>query len=319
MNAFDFCVEGACVHTTPGAFLCPYRDSAWYTVAPLAIRSANKASQYDMNILTELPFVRMAHRGASGYLPENTVPALERALSQGTDALDVDVRLSKDGHLVVCHDASVDRTTNGTGRITDLTLAELRALDAGWWSPHCGEDNRGQGYVIPTLEEVLELDDGEIAWNLDVKDHHAACVNEVVALIRSHGLVGRVMISSSNVKVVRLIRSRIPEVTTTLGRSEVIAFYRLHLGIAQEGFETPDNTVLQIPEYATPPNGDRMYLPTEGAIESAHEMGLRVFIATVNDRDAMGSLCRAGVDGIYTDFPDRLNTVLRAPDLLART
>lgn len=264
-----------------------------------------------MSFLSELPFVRMAHRGASGYAPENTLPAFERAMALGTDALDLDVRATKDGHLVVFHDEAVDRTTNGHGRIADLTLAEIKALDAGWESRHVGDECRGQGLQIPTLEEVLALDDGELAWNLDICDARPSCVNEVIATIRAHHIEPRTLVTCAQPDVLGRVRERLPEVVTTMTKDEVYAFYRVHLGIVQEPWEPTPQTVLQIPQYATPDNGERMYLPTEGAIEFAHGHGLRVFVWTVNDRDAMGSLCRAGVDGIYTDFPDLLNAVLR--------
>lgn len=106
---------------------------------------------------TNRTWINIAHRGASGYAPENTMAAFEKALEMGADLLELDVQLSTDGHVVVIHDYTVERTTDGQGKVEDLTLEESRKLDAGaWYRPEF------KGEVIPTLEEVLEHVGGRI-------------------------------------------------------------------------------------------------------------------------------------------------------------
>lgn len=138
-----------------------------------------------------------AHRGASYHSPENTLASYEMAIDMGADGIEIDVHRSKDGYIVVCHDEKVDRTTNGIGYIKDLSLKEIKSLDAGSWF-----DKSFSKEKISTLDEVLELVKREnILLNIELKNGPIFYPNieqEVVELIRSYGLEDKVLISSFN-------------------------------------------------------------------------------------------------------------------------
>jgi len=134
----------------------------------------------------------VGHRGAKGLVPENTLPSFERAIALGCDATECDVHLSADGHLVVCHDATVDRTTNGTGRIGEMTLAELRALDAGCGAP------------IPLFAELLSLVEGRITLLCELKGEGTA--DPAVAAVRQAGLTDQVIFSCFDLDRIARVR-----------------------------------------------------------------------------------------------------------------
>ena len=142
----------------------------------------------------------IGHRGALGLEPENTIRSFRRAQQVGADEVELDIRLSADGHLVVVHDATVDRTTDGTGAVADLTLAQLRALDAG------------DGAQIPTYEQVLAAVDLPIQTEIKAIE----AVPAFVALVRRHGLAERVYASSHHADIVAAVRDAAPEVPRAL-------------------------------------------------------------------------------------------------------
>jgi len=139
----------------------------------------------------------LAHRGASHYAPENTFASYEMAVDMNADGIEIDIHKSKDGHLIVCHDEKVDRTTNGTGYIKDLTLEEIKSLDAGSWF-----DKKFSEEKIPVLEEVFELVKKEnIFLNIELKNgpiFYSNIEEDVVGLIKDYRLENHVIISSFN-------------------------------------------------------------------------------------------------------------------------
>jgi glycerophosphoryl diester phosphodiesterase len=151
-----------------------------------------------------------AHRGASAYAPENTIAAFELALTQQADAIELDVKLSADGHVVVIHDSTVDRTTNGRGRVKDLSLSELRSLDAG-----SSFSEKFHGEKIPTLDEVFETVGRRIFINVELTNYNTPrdhLVEMVCMLVKKHQLQKRILFSSFLGSNLSKARSYLPDV-----------------------------------------------------------------------------------------------------------
>ncbi len=248
----------------------------------------------------------IAHRGGRSLGPESTLYTLQRALDIGVDVLEVDIRSTNDGELVVLHDSSVDRTTNGTGPVTNFTLAKLKTLDAGYgWSPDHGRTfpMRGKGLTIPTLAEVFNaFPDAHI--NIEIKESRTAVITGLCKLIRDYQKTNRVMIAAFDVSQLKRFRRQCPEVATSAGAREAFLFYGLqwtHL----EKIYTPPAQALQLPEYY----GNRQVV-TPRFLEAAHARNMQVHVWTVNDTRSMQQLINMGVDGIMTDYPERLLDLL---------
>lgn len=245
----------------------------------------------------------IAHRGGSELAPENTLLAFRRAVEWWrADILEIDVQPTRDGEAVVIHDATVDRTTEGSGRVADLLLDDLQAFDAGFrFSPDAGRTFpfRGRNVRIPTLREVLTaLPDTRI--NIEIKDPHAQRrVRETLGELRAPG---RVLVASER----RASRVEFRSYTGPISASKIELFtflLLLHAGAAPLFPFGID--VFQMPERY----GGRQVLSSRW-IERAHAFNIPVHVWTVNDTAEMRRLLARGVDGIMTDRPDRLARVL---------
>ncbi len=246
----------------------------------------------------------IAHRGGAGLWPENTIYAFEHAVELGVDVLEMDVQSTKDGELVVLHDETVDRTTNGTGRVQELTLAEIQDLDAGYtWTPDNGESYpfRGQGLRIPTLAEVLAAFP-EARMNIEIKQ--GPIVARLCRMLRDCGMAERVLIVAFDAHTMSHFRRLCPEIATAAVEEEIRMFYGLNLAHLGR-FYRPPAEALEIPEY----HGDRRVL-TQPFVKAAHGRNLEVHVWVVNDVNDMQRMVDLGVDGIITDYPDRLKAVL---------
>jgi glycerophosphoryl diester phosphodiesterase len=254
----------------------------------------------------------IAHRGGAGLGPENTLYAFTRARELGVDVLEMDAQVTADGVLVVMHDSTLDRTTDGSGPINKLTLAQLKKLDAAFrWSPDGGRSFplRGRGIVVPTLQDVFNAFP-EMRFNIEPKQAEPSLVKPLCRMIREGGAQKRVMVGSFSAQVLEEFRAACPEVATSASPAEVNALLAtsaansdgLHLlrGI-------PSLQALQVPEHML----GRKVLTRE-LIESAHALDLQVHAWTINDEESMKRLIELGVDGIITDYPDRLMALLRA-------
>jgi len=248
----------------------------------------------------------MAHRGCEGLWPSNSLFAFERALAIGADALEMDIHCTADGMLVVRHDPFVESTTDGSGFIRSLRLAELKKLDAGYtWTKDGGQSFpfRGLGIKIPTLEEVfLAFPDARL--NIDIKPEEPPVVRQLCALLEEHHKLEQVTIGSFHDEQLALFRQLCPEVRTAAGMSETRRFYvlsRLYL----TRFYHPQTLIFQIPEFA-----GRLRIVSPGFLRAARRQGLEVHIWTVNEKSDMRRLIAWGVDGIITDYLDRLAEVL---------
>jgi glycerophosphoryl diester phosphodiesterase len=253
---------------------------------------------------TEGPLV-MAHRGGAGLWPENTLLAFEGAGDVGGSVMETDVRSPADGVLVVLHDATLERTTDGAGRVDALTLAQLKKLDAGFrFSPDGGKTFpwRGRGLTVPTLDEVFtRLPD--MRFNLEPKQESPPVVKPLCRAIREKGMADRVTIGAFRQGVLDEFRRECPEVKTSAGPAEVAEFLRASRNGGAKG--ELKFMALQVPESVM---GVRLL--TGSFVESAHARNLQVHAWTVNETEDMKRLKELGVDGIMTDYPDRLLKVL---------
>ena len=259
------------------------------------------------------PFVReggvevIAHRGGWGLWPENTLFAFQNAVDLGVDMLELDIRGTKDGHIVVFHDSRLRRTTNGTGRVNEFTLEELKKLDAGYqWSPDDGKTFpfRGKGIEIPTLKEVFESFP-EMRMSIEIKDREPQMVTACIDFIRKYGVQDRILVASFESGTLGRFREQIPEVATSPGLTEGAMFYllcRLHLSVVYH----PNAEVLQFP-VRFPLKLDTKH---PALINGAHENNMQVQIWTVDDKSDMKLLIERGVNGIITRRPDRLLKLL---------
>jgi glycerophosphoryl diester phosphodiesterase len=239
----------------------------------------------------------IAHRGASGHAPENTLAAFQRAAKMGAQFIETDLRLTADGHIVALHDATVNRTTNGRGRISRMSLAQVRTLNA---SAHFAGRNKLQSFAgerIPTLEDVLDFGrTAGIGCYLELKSRAGRGLEErVVRALRAAKLVLPVVVISFHAASLRAIRELNPRVTT--------GFL-----VEKSGTRAVQRT-LEIGARQLLPRADRA---TPALLAAAREAGLDVVVWTVNETSEMRRLIAAGVDGIITNYPDRLAALIRS-------
>jgi glycerophosphoryl diester phosphodiesterase len=250
--------------------------------------------------------VNLAHRGASARAPENTLEAFRLAVESGAGGLELDVHLTRDGHVVVIHDPTLDRTTNRTGAVSEMTLDELREPDAGHnFSPDGSTlPYRGLNLRIPTLVEVLREFPG-VAVNIDMKADRPGIESAVLDVLREADAEGRALVVSSRYGAVRRFR-RISEgrVATGASRWETGIFY-LFSNLRLERFLRPAYDALQVP-----PRHRGIPLVTRRFVEAAHDSNVRVDAWTINETGEMRRLLNLGVDVIMTDRPETLADVL---------
>jgi len=247
-------------------------------------------------------FLVIAHRGGRSLGPENTLHTFRQAVDLGVDVLETDVHPTKDGHLVLLHDKTVDRTTDGTGPVDAFTLAELKKLDAAHrWSPDNGKSFplRGKGFTIPALAEVFEAFP-QMRLNIEIKDPDQTELRSLCRAIQGHGMSQKVMVASFDAGALKNFRSICPGVATSAGASEAMLFYALQK-IHLESAYSPAAQALQVPRAY----GD-LQVVTKRFVEAAHSRNLKVHVWTVNGVDSMTELLQLGVDGIMTDYPRRL-------------
>ena len=235
--------------------------------------------------------MNIAHRGASGYAPENTIAAFDKALKMKADYFELDVQMSKDGKLVLIHDVTVDRTTDGTGRVGDLTFKELRRLDAGSWF-----DPAFAGERIPTLEEALDRYRGKIGILIEIKNPelYPGIERKVAKALKKRNLHkprnGKIIVQSFNHDSVKKFHRLLPSVPVG-----VLISYR------DEGIS--DKELRNFAKYAdyVNPNKDMV---DRSLVKRIHRFGMKTTPWTVRDRAEADRLKSIRVDGIVTDYPD---------------
>jgi glycerophosphoryl diester phosphodiesterase len=277
--------------------------AAVYAISALLARPA--AGHLFFAQFEQRPLV-MAHRGGRGLWPENTLFAFERAVEMGVDVLEMDIHTTADGALVVMHDDTVDRTTTGSGPIHSFTLDELKGLDAAYtWSPDDGQTfpNRGQGITVPTVEEVFAAFPG-VPLNIEIKQREPSMVASFCQLIRDHDLADQVLVASFHEETMAEFRQECPEVATSIGTMETVSLFVLSRIFLEDTYGPPAEAA-QVPEYRS-----GLHVLTRRFIDAAHNRNLEVHAWTINEEDDMQRMISLGVDGIITDYPDRLLTLL---------
>jgi glycerophosphoryl diester phosphodiesterase len=228
----------------------------------------------------------IAHRGASGYAPENTLAAFKRAVALGATFIETDLQLTRDSRFVAMHDATVNRTTNGQGKVHDLTLTELRRLDAGSWF---GSEFSGER--IPTVDDILEFSKKhDVVFYLELKPGGSwGGEHALVGALRESGEIPRSVVISFDADILARLRKIEPTLMT---------------GLLYDGqTEGPLERALEVGARQLAVRGD---LVTPALLKGARKRDLQVVCWTVNHPAHIRMLIAAGVDGIMSDYPDRL-------------
>src|SRR5580704_5565041 len=258
----------------------------WRELAPNVGNPANRTCRwYHPGML------KIAHRGASGHAPENTVAAFRLAAEMGAKFIETDLQLTRDAKIVAMHDATVDRTTNGRGRISKMSLVELRGLDAG--VKFLSVDGKSyKGERVPTLDEILEFaKTADVTFYLELKETQGwGFEQSLVGALRRADAINRVVVISFDAKVLETVHRIEPA---------------LAIGFLCE------KPTLQLIEKAVA-IGAKQFLPradriTPELIAAAHGANLLVVVWTVNEVEDMRAVMALDVDGIISDYPDRLN------------
>ncbi|MFQ5431606.1 MAG: glycerophosphodiester phosphodiesterase [Nitrospinota bacterium] len=242
----------------------------------------------------------MAHRGGMALWPENTLYAFEHAARIGVDVMEIDVRQTKDGEIVVIHDEVVDRVSNGKGAVADKTLEELKSLDFAYnFMKDAGgkPELRGTGVTIGTLKEVFKsLPD--MYFNIDIKVNSTAFARDVLELVRKEGMLEKVVIGSFYDNIVNVVNSEAGEFTTSAAAREAWIIFLLNkIGLGR--LHQPTGVAYQIPV-----THKGLDVVTPSFVRAAHSLGQDIHVWTIDDPVEIRRLLEMGVDGIVTNRPD---------------
>jgi glycerophosphoryl diester phosphodiesterase len=263
--------------------------------------------------------LNIAHRGGAAARPENTLLAFRNALTLGAVALEGDLHATRDGVVVVSHDATVDRTTNGRGHIKEMTFEELKSLDAGYRHSQDGGASypyRGRGVQVPTLEEVFS--DPVLAGTpmvLEIKQQEPGIADDVLDLIQAHDMADRLVMGSFSKPALEGLRQRAAsrgmKLVTSFAEEEVFVFFLTSLEEMTRGDYVPPGKLLQVPPDHEV-GKEKVQVVGPEFMAKARALGLKVHVWTVNDRKEMRRLIdEMGVEGIITDDPGMLEVVIR--------
>ena len=251
--------------------------------------------------------LNIAHRGGRRIRPEHTLLAYDQALEDGADVLELDVHETSDGMLVVMHDDSVNRTTDCTGVIKEMTFDEIRACDAGYnFSPDGGETfpYRGTGLVVPTMQEVFERYP-DSPFVIEVKQETPSIIDHFVEVIREYEVTDQMIGAAFSDSVLGELRAAAPELATSMGVQETLVFWGKSFDPIDPEYDPPAE-FLQVPT-----EFDGIPVLHDGFVPRAHELDMFVHIWTINDEEEMRFLIETyGVDGIMTDDPPLLTEVI---------
>lgn len=243
--------------------------------------------------------VVIAHRGASGTAPENTIAAFKLGVERGADQIELDIHLSKDGEVIVIHDAEVDRTTNGTGKVADLTLTELKKLDAGSW-----KDTQYANEPVPTLDEALKAINGKAKVLIEFKsgdEIYSGMEQKVVDIVRQNNAEDWVVYQSFHPDVINELNRlevKSPIYLLIVGRLPLFPVYyddKVRFGNPFKRWKGKVKGINPNQRFAT-----KRY------IKHAHKHGFEVFVWTVNEDEDIIKITERGADGIITNYPEKL-------------
>jgi glycerophosphoryl diester phosphodiesterase len=257
----------------------------------------------------------IAHQGGDGIWPGDTMFAFEKAVEIGADVLEMDAHITKDDQIVLMHDEEVDRTTDGTGLIEDMTLDELKQLDAAYDWSNDGDKTfpyRSQGIQVPTLDELFTKLP-QMRYVIEIKLTQNPIDKPLCDLIRRHGMQGSVMVASFHDEAMQNFRTTCPEIATSASRGEVTTFVLLGK-VFLSGLVVPQYESIQ-PPY-DPEESMNIQIMTKRFIREAHAKNIAVEPWTVDDPELMKQYIEWGVDGIMTDRPDLMADVLKEMGLM---
>ena len=258
----------------------------------------------------------IAHQGGNLEYPDATFVAFDAAVKLNVDVLEMDVHLSKDGHLMVIHDKRIDRTTNGVGAIRELTLAQIQQFDAAyWWPYHSNQDVekhnvpdamtfpfRGKGVTIPTLNEMFQRYPDH-RFVIELKDDTEELRSALLDMIDQYDRWRHVLIASFYQPTLQQVRKIEPRAQTYAAGSEIRLFYILHKLHLEKLFP------YDIDALAVPMTSGGLNLATQQFVDAAHNAGMLVHYWTINNADDMTALMEMGADGLMTDYPSVLKSL----------
>ena len=235
-----------------------------------------------------------AHKGASGYAPENTLIAIKKAIEMKVEGIEIDIQLTRDGRIVLMHDWKVDRTTTGRGYVYELDFDYIRTLDAGQWFT---KDFIGE--VVPTLEEVLDILPQDMMLNIEIKDtarHHSKIEEKLLEVLKKYpDKFENIIVSSFHHDKIKKLQELEPKLKLALlTNSEFIEIekYLSTNGVSSYSYHPEINHVLK------------------EDIEKLHAKGVKIFVWTVNKEEDLNYLVKLGVDGVISDYPDLMKELI---------
>jgi glycerophosphoryl diester phosphodiesterase len=242
----------------------------------------------------------IAHRGASAYFPENTIAAFDAAVKLGVPYIELDIHMTRDGEVVVLHDASPERTTGCGGVVEEMTFAQVSRCDAGYNFTIDGSSFpfRGAGLGVPRLADVLTAF-AQTRFIVEIKGRTPDVGAAALAVIGKNGMRRRVLIASEHHEPLEVVRIAAPEMATGFSAREVAEF----IVAVNSGSQSPAacGDALQVPrEYKS------VQLVTAQSVEAARALGIETHVWTVNQQSEMHDLLALGVAGVITDYPERL-------------
>ena len=282
-------------------------------VTPTVGAAPDKEPATDTKNTTDAPVLNVGHRGASGYAPEHTIPAYDLALKQGADYIEIDLQMTADGVLVALHDDTLDRTATGpvencTGPVIEKTLAQINTCDVGSWFNETYPQYADPDYVglqIPTLEEIFQRYGHRTNYYIETKNPEAApgMEEELLRLMEEYNLIKpaaerwQVLIQSFSPESLQKIHALEPS----------LPLIQLYYG--EETTETIQAELAAVQAYAVGIGPSKSDVDAE-LVAAAHELCLDIHPYTVNEKEEMEALVSLGVEGMFTNFPDRLEQVL---------
>lgn len=243
----------------------------------------------------------ISHRGANKYAPQNTIPAFQKSIDIGVDGFETDVHFSSDGHIVICHNYTVDETSNGMGNVSDMTLERLRELDFGSYF-----SEKFAGTTLPTLEEFLELckNDDIKVMNIEIKEPKngdKSIADKTIEVVKEFGLFDKLLISSFDAAII--VRCK-----------EVDENCKTGFLYSPDRKVTYEKMLLHYVDYAKELKADFLHphysLVNANYVRKLHENGIGVNVWTVDDTEMAKRFLGYGVDGLITNVPDMLNPVV---------
>ncbi|HOX39068.1 MAG TPA: glycerophosphodiester phosphodiesterase [Candidatus Brocadiia bacterium] len=240
----------------------------------------------------------IAHRGFSREYPENTLLAMQAADEIGVDVLDMDAHMSADGHVVLMHDDTVDRTTDGTGLVIEKTLEQLKELDAGYrFKRDEGFPFRGKGVKIPTLDEVFAAFPNA-QFSIEIKQGIPPMEGPLAEVVKKHGLERRVLVACADPMTLSRLRAMAPTIPTASDGPESLAL--------RSGFSNR----MKAGCVTVPPAFSNVEVMVPSFVRKVHSLGGEVFVWTVDDEAGMRKYLDMGADGIFSNRPDVLMRVI---------